>query len=148
MKIYLDNCCFNRPYDDQGQLSVFLETQAKLQIQEGVRDKLIILVWSDMLDYENSANPDQAIRREIAGWRNLASEIVRQDAEIVGQASALNALGLGRKDSLHISCAIAGKCDYFVTVDKGILKKQDLIDRVKIIGTIELIRILEAENEN
>ncbi len=106
MKIYLDNCCFNRPYDDQGQLSVFLETQAKLQIQEGVRDKSITLVWSDMLDYENSANPDEAIRREIAGWRNLASEMVRQNAEIVRQANALNALGLGRKDSLHISCAM------------------------------------------
>jgi len=148
MKIYLDNCCFNRPYDDQGQLSVFLETQAKLQIQEGVRNKAIVLIWSDMLDYENSANPDDVIRVEIAGWRNLASQVVTQTEEIRDMAKNLNSLGFGRKDSLHISCAIYGKSDYFVTVDKGILRKQDLVDKVRIISTIEMIRILEGENEN
>lgn len=30
MKIYLDNCCYNRPYDDQSQVRIQLETQAKL----------------------------------------------------------------------------------------------------------------------
>jgi len=29
LKIYLDNCCYNRPYDDQSQLKVSLEAQAK-----------------------------------------------------------------------------------------------------------------------
>ncbi len=32
LKIYLDNCCYNRPYDDQSQLKVSLEAQAKLEI--------------------------------------------------------------------------------------------------------------------
>ena len=30
--IYLDNCCFNRPYDDQEQITVRLESEAKLEI--------------------------------------------------------------------------------------------------------------------
>lgn len=30
LKLYLDNCCFNRPYDDQNQLIIELETKAKL----------------------------------------------------------------------------------------------------------------------
>ena len=34
MRIYLDNCCYNRPYDDQSQMRVFLESQAKLHIQD------------------------------------------------------------------------------------------------------------------
>jgi len=29
INLYLDNCCFNRPYDDQSQLTVKLETEAK-----------------------------------------------------------------------------------------------------------------------
>ena len=29
-RIYLDNCCFNRPYDDQSQPRIRFETQAKL----------------------------------------------------------------------------------------------------------------------
>lgn len=148
MKIYLDNGCFNRPYDDQGQLSVFLETQAKLQVQESIRNEEITLVWSDMLDYENSANPDEVIRNEIAGWRDLASDIIMQTEEIRKTAKNLNSLGFGRKDSLHISCAIAGDSDYFVTVDKGILRIKELVDKVSIIGTIEMIQILEGENAN
>ena len=34
MKIYLDNCCYNRPYDDQTYIRIHLETEAKLHIQE------------------------------------------------------------------------------------------------------------------
>lgn len=30
MRIYLDNCSYNRPYDDQSQLRISLESQAKL----------------------------------------------------------------------------------------------------------------------
>jgi len=37
MRIYLDNCCYNRPFDDQNQLSVRLETEAKLAIQYMMR---------------------------------------------------------------------------------------------------------------
>lgn len=33
MRVYLDNCCYNRPYDDQSQLKISMETQAKLNIQ-------------------------------------------------------------------------------------------------------------------
>ena len=33
MRVYLDNCCYNRPFDDQDQLKVRLETEAKLRIQ-------------------------------------------------------------------------------------------------------------------
>lgn len=46
MKIYLDNCCFNRPYDDQSQLSVSLETQAKLKIQSDIKNGLLDLADS------------------------------------------------------------------------------------------------------
>ncbi len=31
MRVYLDNCCYNRPFDEQDQLSVRLETEAKLR---------------------------------------------------------------------------------------------------------------------
>jgi hypothetical protein len=37
MKIYLDNCCFNRPFDDQSHPRIRLEAEAKLRIQEKVR---------------------------------------------------------------------------------------------------------------
>jgi len=33
LKVYLDNCCFNRPFDNQNQVRIRIETEAKLFIQ-------------------------------------------------------------------------------------------------------------------
>jgi len=37
MKVYLDNCCFNRPFDDQASMIVSMETEAKLHVQDLIR---------------------------------------------------------------------------------------------------------------
>lgn len=56
MRIYLDNCCYNRPYDDQSQMRIHLETQAKLYIQDMIIRNRIELATSYILDFENSNN--------------------------------------------------------------------------------------------
>ena len=56
MRVYLDNCSYNRPYDDQSQMRIHLKTQAKLHIQDMIREKRIELVTSYVLDFENSNN--------------------------------------------------------------------------------------------
>ena len=66
MRIYLDNCCFNRPYDDQSQLTISMETQAKLNIQDMIRDKELELVSSDMLHYEVHNSPYEIQERAIS----------------------------------------------------------------------------------
>ncbi len=53
MLIYLDNCCFNRPFDEQNQVRVLLETEAKLVVQERIREGSLDLAWSFMMDFEN-----------------------------------------------------------------------------------------------
>ncbi|MDH4201077.1 MAG: PIN domain protein [Spirochaetia bacterium] len=145
MKIHLDNCCFNRPYDDPNYGNIYLETQAKLQIQERIKNKQIDLIWSTMIDFENSKNPEKVVQLEIANWRNLAVEIVHQDQQIIDYANKLMRIGLHKKDALHISCAVAVHCDYFITVDKGIIKKMTQISEIVIINTIDFIHILEAQ---
>ena len=56
MRIYFDNCCFNRPFDDQTQLRINLETEAKIQIQNEIVNGRFELVWSYILDFENAMN--------------------------------------------------------------------------------------------
>ena len=65
LKVYLDNCCYNRPYDDQSQLRISLETQAKLQIQGMIRDNEITMDSSYVLLYENSRNPHASRQKTI-----------------------------------------------------------------------------------
>lgn len=73
MLIYLDNCCFNRPFDDQKQVKIRIETEAKLFIQGQILDEKYSLAWSYILDYENEANPFPERKETIANWKNRAT---------------------------------------------------------------------------
>lgn len=143
MKVYLDNCCFNRPYDNQDFLSIKLETEAKLRVQELIKEKQILLIWSFMLDYENSANQGASKRNSIYEWYTYSAEYVSFNQEILQLSKKTAELGFGKKDSIHLSCAIAGESEYFITVDKGILNKENSISEIKIIDPISFIRIME-----
>lgn len=77
VKVYLDNCCFNRPFDDQSQIRIRLEAEAKLKIQEEIRSGNIQLAWSYILDYENSKNPFQEKKEQIVIWRKYAKHAYR-----------------------------------------------------------------------
>ncbi len=145
--IYLDNCCFNRPFDDQSYLSIFLETYAKLAIQDLVNEKEIDLVWSFILDYENNANPDEVIKKEIFGWRNKAHKMVNRNSTLLNEAQKLKDTGFGNKDALHMAASIESNVDYFITVDKGILKKRNLIKNLEIVNPIDFITILEGRDD-
>lgn len=130
-------------YDDQNQLSVRLETEAKLYVQDQVFEKRLDLVWSYILDFENRRNPFEERRTEIALWRDLAIEMVNPGPEIMPQGKMLEKLGLKPLDALHVACAIRGNCGYFLTVDRGILKKQASIVGLVAISPIEFLNILE-----
>ena len=141
MKVYLDNCCFNRPFDDQGSLKIQLETKAKLAIQQMVHTDRIQLVWSFILEYENSQNPFELRKETIAPWRELASECILDQESVRTFAKELTNQGIKIKDALHISCAKQANCDYFITTDKKLLNKQ--LDQIKVIGPIEFISEME-----
>jgi len=140
MKIYLDNCCFNRPFDDQSKLRIRLETEAKLQIQDDIRLGTYELIWSYILDYENIKNPFQERQEQIAKWQKRSSEDIVEDEEVLRMAVRINKHGIKKIDSLHIACAIKAKANYFLTTDDGILKKTTLIDEIQITDPIGFIK--------
>lgn len=140
MKIYLDNCCFNRPFDDQGQIRIKIETEAKLKIQEDIRSGKFQLVWSYLLDYENNKNPYSDRKSQIDNWKKYAIEDMEENNILLEKANFLNQFGFQKIDSLHIACAIATKCDYYLTTDDKILNKSNMITEIKIIDPIGFIK--------
>ena len=140
-RIYLDNCCFNRPYDDQAQLKIFLETQAKLHVQSLVYEKKIELVWSFILTFENSQNIFSAKKTAISQWETISSSFVEKSEEIRLIAKEIMTTGMKAADAAHVACAIAGRCNYFITVDKRLLKYVD--KRIIICNPIEFINHIE-----
>ncbi len=140
MVIYLDNCCFNRPFDDQSQLRIRLESEAKLKIQEDVRSGVHQLIWSYILDYENYRNPCRERRDLISRWRTSAKEDVEEGTEIIELADRIRLHGMKKVDSLHIASAIKANADYFLTTDDDILKKAALIHEIIITDPIGFIK--------
>jgi predicted nucleic acid-binding protein len=140
MKIYLDNCCFNRPFDDQSQLRILLESEAKLRIQENIRSGIFELVWSYILDYENSQNPFRERREQIIKWRTYSDEDIEESEDVLNIASMIMKHGIKKMDSLHLACAIKAKTDYFLTTDDGVIKKAKEFQNIKIIDPIGFIK--------
>ncbi len=140
MKLYLDNCCFNRPFDDQSQIRIRLESEAKLKIQEEVRSGSLKLAWSYILDYENSKNPFQERKIRISGWKKYAFQNIEESTELLKIANSLNQTGMQKIDSLHIACAIQSKCDYFLTTDDKVLKRNNQISDIHVTDPIAFIK--------
>ena len=139
MRVYLDNCCYNRPFDDYGQLRVKLEALAKLSVQFMMYNHVVDFVWSKMLDYEISFNPDPKRRSAILYWRNRAVEYVDATDALKCRGRELEALGLKPKDALHLASAEAALCDVFLTTDDDILKKVPQLGKMKIENPVNFI---------
>jgi len=138
VKVYLDNCCFNRPYDNQSNLLVSLETEAKLFVQDLILKGELKLIWSFVLDFENNDNPYKERRDRISAWKSYSIIDCDLCDEISDKAKNLMEFGLKQKDAAHIACAIYANADYFLTTDKKILNKP--VSKIKLINPIEFVR--------
>ena len=148
MRIYLDMCCFNRPYDDQGPARIRLETEAKVVLQQKVKDAECDLIWSAVLDFECSNNPYEEHRHAIQQWRNLALLAVMADHSVVSVALQLSERGVGHYDALHVASAMAGKADLFVTTDDRLIRKMREVGGLPVMLPGEALAFLENWYEN
>ena len=148
MRIYLDMCCFNRPYDDQTQARIHLETEAKLLLQQKVKNAECDLIWSSVLDFECKNNPFEEHRHAILQWRWLANAVILTNDEIIARAKAHEAHGVGKFDALHVACAISGQANIFVTTDDRLIKKMRKIGTLPTMLPGEAIAFVENWYEN
>ena len=134
LKVYLDNCTYNRPFDDQNDIRIRLESEAKLFIQEQIKDNRIELVWFSVNDYENNDNPSPEKRERIIAWKNVAALRCALNQAVLQKALELQSLEIRAKDALHIAAAINSGCDFFITTDRKILNKK--IDGVAVVNPV------------
>ena len=137
IRIYLDTCSFNRPFDDQMQLSIKFEAEAKIHIQEWIKEGKLDLIWSYILEYENSVNPFPIRKIAIEKWKNAARVHIYETNTILSVASEICKLGIKSKDSLHLACAIEGKAKYFITTDKKVLNKMKNYPKIFVVNPVE-----------
>ncbi len=144
ISVYLDNCCYNRPYDDQDQPKVQLETQAKMYIQKMITDKKLYLVYSFVSEFENSKNPNKNNSKSISNFfKNAVVYVdITHKSDIRSEAAEIIKTGVKEMDAMQVASAIAGKADYFLTTDKRLLKYST--DKIKMMNPIDFIRNVEV----
>ena len=121
MLIYLDMCCLKRPFDDQSQPRIRLETEAVLTLLAMESDQLQF-VRSQALILENSSNPLPERAARVQQWLSAAD--VWHASDLNGLEQRVNRLmqsGLKSFDALHVACAEQAGAQQFVTVDDRLL---------------------------
>ena len=119
-----------------------LQTEAKLHVQELIRDGVLSLVWSVIMDIENKANPDVNRKVAVGTWKSLAAVDVSVNDSVELMADDLAFRGVKPMDALHVACAIEAEADYFLTTDKALLRKMRHHQRLIVVDPVDFIRLL------
>jgi predicted nucleic acid-binding protein len=121
-RIYLDACCLNRPFDDQAQERVHMETEAIEAILLHAEQGDWHWVGSEALMYEvrNLADVERKGRIvELLGnvreWMWIGEKESRRSVRVM-------ALGFKPLDALHIACAEEAGVDVLLTTDDRLLR--------------------------
>ena len=146
MRVYLDNCCYNRPFDPSVQTRVQVETICKLAVQFMMATRKVEYVWSEMLDYEVSQNPSLKRQMAILRWVSGAVENVALDDVVYARAAELEKSGIKTKDAIHLASAEQSECDWLLTTDDRFIRRAQGNTEVRVATPVEFI--MENKDEN
>jgi predicted nucleic acid-binding protein len=142
--LYLDSCCYNRPFDDHSQIRVRLEAEAVEWILEESRSGRFTIVTSDYLTLELVRNPDTAKRADTLAMTGYTGLHVAVAEALARRAEEIEGLGITGFDALHLAAAEAAGCDYLVTTDDGLLKKSKRLSSqftVSVLNPIDIVSL-------
>lgn len=140
MRLFLDTCSLNRPWDDQTQVRIHLEAESVIHVIDQARQGMEELVTSDYLLEEISASPDLPRQEDVINLLTHAQLHVRSKRSIEERAEALAAWSLFDYDALHVAAAEAAACDFLLTTDDKFIRRAaragDAI-RVKVLNPFD-----------
>ena len=122
MKIYLDACCLNRPFDDQRQARVRLETEAISLILQKLHQRDWEWIGSDILVYELEQTEDVERKEWLLLLAGQSHQTVETTEKILTQAEKLETSGFDSYDAIHLASAENAKVDIFLTTDDNLQK--------------------------
>ncbi|MDR1563616.1 MAG: PIN domain-containing protein [Oscillospiraceae bacterium] len=121
MKIYLDNCCFNRPFDDLSQERINMEADAILSIISRCERGVWSLAASTIIDIEiNKISSDDKLKK-VCSLYSIASEKLLVNDTIAQLAAQFQQVGIKLYDSFHLALAEAYNYDVLLTTDDAFL---------------------------
>jgi predicted nucleic acid-binding protein len=145
MRVYLDCCSLQRPFDDRSQPRIAVEAEAVLVILALCVSHQVRLISSESLLFEIGRIPDQTRRDDALTILKLAEETVELTTEVEALARRLMASGLKPLDALHLASASTAKADYFCTCDDKFLGKAKTLHGLdtRVVSPTELVMELD-----
>lgn len=143
VKIYLDNCTYKRPYDDQTNLRIMLETQAKMRIQALITEKKFVLAASFVNTYENDMAPQFGPKCRVRDFMLAHAGIWVDESlrhKVKEMAGGFSRQGLKGRDAAHLASAILSGCTYIITTDDKFLRFAVKTDAITITDPVSFIR--------
>ncbi len=135
--IYLDTNIYCRPLDDRSQPRINLEAEACLNILKAIETGKIKLVTSDILKLE-IYHADPIKKLYIIPFLSFSSKHIEESEGLKNNAQALQRkYRLKSRDALHLASALEIKAEFFITCDDEIIKKDHIIQEIKILNPIE-----------
>jgi hypothetical protein len=123
IRIYLDACCLNRPFDDQTQARIRLEAEAVLMILTRCQAGDWEWLGSEALDWEIGQTPDPERLRRVGLLAAHAHHSVSIGPSEVERAQEFETWGIAAYDALHLACAESGGADVLLTTDDELLRR-------------------------
>jgi len=122
-RIYMDSCCYSRPYDDLSDSMVRLEGEAVITIIDKCEKHDLTLYGSDVLvDELNRITDKTKFEKVNTLYSSSASCTIELCESIVNRAQELVSKGIKPFDALHVASAEHEKVDVFLSTDKRLLK--------------------------
>lgn len=118
----MDVCCLNRPFDDQTQDKIHLETEAIVTILKYVKSGKLKIIGSDIIEFEISKTPDPVRRSNVESFAAFIEKQISIDEQIIKRGKELQKAGFKGFDALHIACAEKGKAEVLLTTDDKLIK--------------------------
>jgi predicted nucleic acid-binding protein len=123
VRIYLDACCLNRPFDNQLQARIRLESEAVLVILQRANQGEWTLLTSAALEFELNQIPDPQRRaRTLQMISTIEERAIIRTSEIHRAKLLQEICGIRALDALHIACAESLQADIFLTTDDRLLR--------------------------
>jgi predicted nucleic acid-binding protein len=122
VRVYLDLCCLNRPFDDQRQIRIRLESEAVLAVLHRAARGDIVWLSSEAIELEASRNSDAVRLDRVLLIASHATESLPLTEDDFDRAVHLESIGFGAFDALHLACAERGRASTFLTTDDRLLK--------------------------
>ena len=118
LKLYLDSCCFNRPFDDLSQDKTRLESESIITIINKCEEGIWDIFESDVLEDEFDRMTNLIKKQKVLELYSSASIYIEINDAIINRAKEFQRINIKPFDALHLASAEYGGADILLTTDK------------------------------